>query len=142
MHILTHPRTKVAVLAIVLLLLPALSAQAQCADPRSFTAGMACILSAVSGDLVTTKTIPEIIRDIVLFLLSLAAVLALAALIMGGIWYIVSLGDEDRARTAKRMILYALVGLLIIGISFVLIATIGAILAPGTGGGTSTLRTP
>lgn len=47
--------------------------------------------------------------------LAFVAILAVAVLIWGGIKYIISLGDEDSAAEAKKLILYAIIGLLIIG---------------------------
>lgn len=46
---------------------------------------------------------------------ALVAVLALAALLWGALMYITSLGDEGKAETAKKIIMYALIGLLILG---------------------------
>lgn len=76
----------------------------------------------ISGDLI------DIIFRIILFLLSLAAALALAAIVIGGIYYIVSFGNEDRAKTGKTAILYAIFGLIIIGSSFLIVTTIYALL--------------
>lgn len=50
-------------------------------------------------------------------LLRAVAILALVALLVGGAMYIFSFGNEDRAKTAKRVILYAIIGLLIMAIS-------------------------
>jgi hypothetical protein len=52
-------------------------------------------------------------------LLVLAALAALVFLIIGGVQYIVSQGDEEGAATAKNTILYALIGLLVIGLAAV-----------------------
>ena len=68
-----------------------------------------------------------IIQTILLWILGLAAIAALVALIIGGVMFILSVGNEDRARTAKRIILYAIVGLLIIGTSFLIVQTVGTI---------------
>ncbi len=49
------------------------------------------------------------------------ALLALVALVIGGLLYILSFGNEDRAKTAKRIILYAIIGLLILAVSGMLV---------------------
>lgn len=67
------------------------------------------------------------IETILKFILSFAAILALAAVIIGGFYYILSFGNESRAGTGKRIIFYAVIGLLIIGASFLIIGTIGNI---------------
>src|SRR5687768_12108949 len=53
---------------------------------------------------------------IINWLLVLAALAALVFLIIGGIQYIVSRGDEEAASTAKNTILYAIIGLIVIGL--------------------------
>lgn len=48
---------------------------------------------------------------------SLVAILALAALIYGAVLYITSMGDEGKTERAKKIILYALVGIILLGVS-------------------------
>ena len=59
------------------------------------------------------------LKDVGIFLLRafiiLVAVLALAALVLGGAMYIIALGDEQKTTRAKKIILYAIIGLLVIG---------------------------
>lgn len=69
-----------------------------------------------------------LIIKVINWLLSLIALIALAAIIWGGISYIISLGDESKTAAAKRIVLYAVVGLLVAGVSFVVIQTIKTIL--------------
>ena len=62
--------------------------------------------------------------------LTLAGLVAAVYLILGGIRYITSQGDEDQAETAKNTILYAVIGLIVIGLSaaivnFVISAVVG-----------------
>lgn len=58
---------------------------------------------------------------IINWLLVLAALTALVFLIIGGFQYIISRGDEDAAATAKNTILYAIIGLIVIGLSAVVV---------------------
>lgn len=50
-------------------------------------------------------------------LLTLAAVVCVAALVYGGAMYIMSTGDESQAHKAKLVIIYAVLGLVIIGLA-------------------------
>lgn len=99
-------------------------------DPTSFGGG----IDQVETDIVdpdgglSDKGAVDILKSVISFLLSLVAVLALAALIIGGIMYIVSLGDENRAKQAKQIIMYAIIGLLVVGMSFAIINTIKTLL--------------
>lgn len=61
------------------------------------------------------KGISEFILRILTILTAFLAVAAVAALIYGGFVYITSAGNEDRAQTGKKILLYALIGLLIVG---------------------------
>lgn len=70
----------------------------------------------------------NIIIDIINILLGLAAVLAVAAIIWGAVMFITSLGNEQRVASAKKIIFWAIAGLLIIGFSFAIIQLIGGAL--------------
>lgn len=68
------------------------------------------------------------IRTIVNVFLTLAAFVAVVVIIYGGAQYILSRGEEDQAKTAKQVILYAVIGLIVIGLSAAVVNfTIGAI---------------
>ena len=70
----------------------------------------------------------EIIAGIILWILGLAAVIAVAAVIWGGFLYIASFGDENRAAQGKKVILYAVVGLILAGGSFFIIQQVRELL--------------
>lgn len=55
------------------------------------------------------------------WLLGFVASMAVLAIIWGGIKYQYSLGDQNTATEAKRVIKYALMGLVIAGISYALV---------------------
>lgn len=54
-------------------------------------------------------------------LLTLAGIVFVAALVYGGIMYIISTGDESKSSKAKLVIIYAIAGLLIIGIAGIVV---------------------
>ncbi len=60
--------------------------------------------------------IPSVL-NIVNGLLVVAGIAASIYLVMGGIRYITSQGEEDQTEQAKNTILYALIGLIVIGLS-------------------------
>jgi len=61
------------------------------------------------------------IRNVVNALLALAAIIAAIFIIIGGVQYITSAGDEDAAATAKNTLIYALLGVVVIILSAVLV---------------------
>ncbi len=75
----------------------------------------------------------QYIRTIVNGLLGLIGIVAAIYIVYAGIKYITSEGDEKKAEEAKHTILYAVIGLIIIGLSAVIINF--ALLAIPRGGG-------
>lgn len=71
------------------------------------------------------STAVNLIVAIINILLGLSAVLAVAAIIWGAIRIMTSLGNQSGVESGKKIIFWAVVGLLIIGFSFVIIQLIG-----------------
>lgn len=73
--------------------------------------------------------IPAIITIVNIFLV-LAGLVAAIFMVIGGVQYIISRGDEGEVEKAKNTILYAVIGLVVIGISAAIVnfvvATVGA----------------
>ena len=68
-----------------------------------------------------TGTLIGSITSIVNVLLTLAAVIAVIFVIIGGVRYITSQGDEDAALLAKNTIIYAILGVIVIALSAVVV---------------------
>lgn len=102
----------VTVSALAVVVFPA-AAQIATVDPGKL--GLPAPAGAGVDPLVT------FISKIVNWFLGLVGLLAALVLIWGGLKYIISLGDEDQAAEAKRLILYAVIGLLVIGLSAALV---------------------
>lgn len=66
-----------------------------------------------------------IITAIINLLLGLSAVLAVAAIIWGAVRIITSLGNQSGVESGKKIIFWAIIGLLIIGFAFAIIQLIG-----------------
>lgn len=62
-----------------------------------------------------------LLSNIVNYILLFAAAIAVLFLIIGGVKYIVSQGNEKAVESSKHTILYAVIGLLIIILSFVIV---------------------
>lgn len=86
---------------------------------------------APTGLGVSDSDLPTAIVNIINVFLLLAGLVAAIVLIIGGVQYITSRGDEDATEKAKNTILYAVIGLIVIGLSaaivnFVISAIAGA----------------
>ena len=58
------------------------------------------------------------------WILGFVAMIAVLAIVSGGLMYIGSAGDENKATTGKRIITYALIGLVISGIAYAIVKVI------------------
>lgn len=72
---------------------------------------------------VKVKPSSEIISGLINGLLALAAGLAILFIIIGGIRYIRSWGDTEQMEKSKKMILYVVLGLVIILVSYAVVIT-------------------
>lgn len=86
--------------------------------------GSALALAPVGGNIggiIPGNDLIGAIRRVLTYLLLLAGLIAVIYLIYGGVQYITSAGDQAKADGAKKTILYALVGLIVIGFAMVLV---------------------
>ena len=72
--------------------------------------------------------VPESFDDAVLnatdWILGFVGMIAVLMIIWGGINYLTSAGDEDKARTGKKTLTYALIGLVVAGIAYALVKVV------------------
>lgn len=76
---------------------------------------------AQNGGIKTGGSISDIIKGLISIVTGLAAIIALAAIVIGGIMYITSFGDEGKSEKAKKVILYAVIGLIVIGLAGIIV---------------------
>lgn len=98
-------------------------AQGTIKNPANFGAGLKTLESvAKDNELNTSKaSTKEILQTIVKWLLTLTGTIATISLLYGGFLYITSQGEESKAEQAKNIILYSVIGIIIIGISAVVV---------------------
>lgn len=72
----------------------------------------------VPTDLVAT------LLNITNFILGFAAMIATLVIIYGGIVYLTSLGNDDRAAQAKKIIASGIIGLIIIGLAYAIVTIV------------------
>lgn len=71
--------------------------------------------NATTNNIKNYTSLSDFILAILAVVATLIAVIALAALIWGAVMYVTSMGNDSRTETAKKIILYALIGLAILG---------------------------
>jgi hypothetical protein len=77
----------------------------------------------------------SMILTVVNYALGFLGLIAVIMIIYGGVTYVTSAGSDEAIKNAKKIIMYALIGLIIILLSFVLV---NAVLGAGLGGGSTT----
>ena len=82
-------------------------------------------LTKISG--VPTKSISDVLDDIIKWVLGFGLMIAVTFLIWGGITYVTSSGDTTKAENAKKIVKYSLLGVLVIGFSYAIIAMLDVI---------------
>ena len=74
------------------------------------------------------ECIVNLLQTIITWVLAIAGSLAMLMLIYGGIRYILSTGDEKRLEGAKKTILWAIIGIIVITASYLLVSVAGSLL--------------
>ena len=69
-------------------------------------------------------TLEAIIVNIIDYLVFIISPLSILGIVIGGTLYVISVGNEQRIAQAKRIIIFSLIGLFIVGIRTILTATI------------------
>ncbi|MBU0981705.1 pilin [Patescibacteria group bacterium] len=92
-------------------------------------------ISAISGATGGEGDIKSLAKTILNFFLGFLGFVATVMVIYGGVLYVTSAGNEENVQKAKKILMYAVVGIVIILISFALINTI---LGAGLGGASTT----
>lgn len=82
-----------------------------------------------------TTGLNNVLKAALSLLILIAIILCLIYLIWGGYFWITSQGDKQRLEQARQRIIYALIGLLVVFISFLLLSIIYAFFFPNAGSG-------
>ena len=70
----------------------------------------------------TGSDLPGKIQSITQMLLMLVSAVAILFIIVGGFQFILSAGDKERAKRARNTIIYSIIGLVVVFLSYVIIA--------------------
>ncbi len=69
----------------------------------------------------TTNAVPDIITNIVYSVIAVVGIVSVIYVVIGSIKYISSSGDPEKTKTAKKTILYALIGMIISALAFAIV---------------------
>ncbi len=74
-----------------------------------------------------SPSLTEIVLNVLRVLLSFVGVLAVIMLVVGGLVYMLSAGDSGRLETGKKIVVYAIIGLIVALVSLVIVTQIANI---------------
>jgi len=120
-HQLKRTQFGKSILFFIIFFILLLSGQFAVAADRGFGDGFTSVDDIRNASGIADRDFPEFIKSVVNLVLGLVAIVAAAVLIYGGFLYITDLGEGDRAKKAKKLILYALIGLVVIGVSAIVV---------------------
>ncbi len=87
----------------------------------------------VEGQNCTTVGVNGLIQLVIGWLLGIAFGIAVLFLIVGGFWYITSAGNEETAEKGKNTAINAIIGIVIIVLSYVIINVVSGLVSTNTG---------
>jgi len=85
--------------------------------------------NAANATLTSGKSLTAIAMSTLEFLLSIAGIIALIMIVIGGITYFTSAGDEKKSETGKKMVKFAAIGVAITMGSLVIVRQIATLIA-------------
>lgn len=74
-----------------------------------------------AGGTATPTTLPTLIQTIISLLLFVAGAVAVIMIILGGIRYITSNGDQAQVKAAKETIMYSIIGLVVAILAYAIV---------------------
>ncbi len=87
--------------------------------------------SCLEGDVATLRCVPIVIKNVVQWALIFAGVVALFLIIFAGFKFVTSKGDPQEVDNAKKTLTYAIIGLLLILLSFAILNLIASVTGVG-----------
>lgn len=88
-------------------------------------------LKATDDSLASATSIGDLIKRILNILLTLGGVVAVLFIVLGGYEYITSRGSEERAKSGRRTMTYAIIGLVAILLAFMLVTVLTNLFTQG-----------
>jgi len=90
-----------------------------------------CVPGSSSGIGLSDKSVFDVIATVLNWLLGILGVLGVLAFVISGIQYLLSAGDEDLAKTAKRNMTYAIIGLVVALTGLIVVNAIAGLTGAG-----------
>jgi len=119
---------------------PASSGNSVCEKGYKDTGGL-CIPDSPfegQGGLAGSSSLSEIITMVIKALLYLSGVIAVVMVIVGGFWYMTSAGNTEQAEKGQTALTNAVIGLIVVLLSYAIVTVLTNVLIKGPTGGQKT----
>jgi len=94
----------------------------------NLASAMSAPLSSIFKKGISASTFPELVGSLLVWVLSIAGSLAFLVIIFGGVMYMGSAGDDQKIVRSKRIVFWAMAGLILILIAYSAVAVLERIL--------------
>jgi hypothetical protein len=88
--------------------------------------------TACTNGVCASNSLTDLLIKIITLLLSVAGIIAVLMLIVGGFWYITSAGNEEQAEKGRKAIINSIIGVIVVLLSYAIITVISNVITKGT----------
>jgi uncharacterized membrane protein YwzB len=86
-----------------------------------------------TGGLSGSRTLTELIYTAIRIMLAFAGAIAVLFIVVGGFWYITASGNEEQAEKGKNTLINAIMGVIIVVLSYAIVTVVVNLISSGTG---------
>jgi|SRR5581483_12007108 len=99
------------------------------------TQGLSGLFGFGGGGISSSQSLPELISNVVKIMLMFAGIIAVVFIIIGGYQYITSAGNDEAAEKGKKTLVNAIIGIVVIVLSYAIISVITNLVSSPSGTG-------
>ena len=108
-----------------------------CADPSLVWDANAKIClpknqTCTSGSIACVGSLSDLIIKVIDYLLFFAGIIGVLFVIIGGFWYITAAGNEEQSEKGKKALLNAIIGIVVVSLSYLIIRVVANTLNSGS----------
>lgn len=87
--------------------------------------------TACTGGICSSNSLTDLLIKVITLLLTVAGIIAVLMLIVGGFWYITSAGNEEQSEKGKKAITNAIIGVIVVLLSYAIVSALGSLINTG-----------
>jgi len=87
--------------------------------------------SGIDSSISQYGDVAKLAINIVNFAVSFVSIIAIIMIVLGGFWYLTAAGNEEQANKGKKFVLYAIIGIVLIALAYVIVNTVTGAVSSG-----------